>query len=206
MDFEFLTSSYKRYKADTTAFCTWLSAQAAICGYGRKESTGPVANDAPSTASLADRLREKAAKKATKRLAKASISDTIQSNPSPVTRITTRDLLTQAKTVAIGKVKMPAAIITVLKRAIRARKRCSEMFQKSPSQDAESTARHVHFISILEQAMDILEPCIEKESLDITGKERGRYDLLKDVLHSEMSDDENLLGTSNDSVSDITRK
>lgn len=61
---------------------------------------------------------------------------------------------------------MPVAIIQRVQRTIVARKRCAEWFEqdsadKTPGLESE-IAKHRHFIGILEQAVEILLPCVEK--------------------------------------------
>ena len=47
----------------------------------------------------------------------------------------------------------------VVQRAINARKRCAAWFQKTGAHDEDgSTARHLHFVDILEKALSALHP------------------------------------------------
>lgn len=167
MDSQLLSDSYKRYKEDTAAFCTWLCEKAATCGYRHKtkSATAPANNssDHDVLGTLGERLREKAAKKAMKREAKTT--NLTESSSTPIVKITTstRDLLLQAKAVArSGIVEVPTAMVQVLERAIQVRKRCVELFQLSTSEDSQSTSRHVHFIRILEEISEILAPRIKQ--------------------------------------------
>lgn len=158
---EFLAGSYKRYKQDTALFTTWLANTAASCGYKpeatkRQHSEQPAsvkpsaatsysgvpkpANTGPplpSTGRLKGRERKVAKDAAAK--AKKDNGDISESqSPSPSTvkyAITTAELLRQAEAVtqsrARSRVQMPANLRAVVERAIRARQRCSEWFQKS---------------------------------------------------------------------------
>lgn len=86
---------------------------------------------------------------------------------------------------------MPASLRTVLERAIRARQRCSEWFQKSEVRNEYVDKQHIHFIGILIQSLKILEPCVEAEgsartqrkqdepSLEGTGSVTNRFVALK---------------------------
>ena len=56
---------------------------------------------------------------------------------------------------------MSASLRAVVERAIRARQRCSEWFQKSKVRNKYADNQHTHFIDILKQSLKILEPCIQ---------------------------------------------
>ena len=112
---------------------------------------------------LAERLRAQADKKAKKREGKKSpgtVPETpILEAPSTVKHtIRTQDLLRQAEIVSQNrKIKVPDAIIHVVKRAVNARKRCAEWFVQTGIDNGRSNAGHEHFIEILEKAMTILQ-------------------------------------------------
>lgn len=81
MDSNILGSSYRRYKEDTNAFMMWLLEKAAVCGYRPLETSKPnqpvCATETPYNVplTLAEKLREKAAKKALKREEKALLAE-----------------------------------------------------------------------------------------------------------------------------------
>lgn len=187
---DFLAGSYKRYKQDTALFTTWLANTAASCGYkpettkrrhseqpapakpsaatsysdvSKPANTGP---PLPSTGRLKGRER-KVAKDAAAKAKKANgdISES-QSPPTVKYAITTAELLRQAEAVtqsrARSRVQMPANLRAVVERAIRARQRCSEWFQKSEVHNKYADKQHTHFIEILKRSLKILEPCVEE--------------------------------------------
>ena len=66
---------------------------------------------------------------------------------------------------------MPASLRAVVERAIQARQRCSECFQKAKVHNKYADKQHTHFIEILKQSLNILEPCVEMEgSIKTQGK------------------------------------
>lgn len=120
MDIELLTSTYQQYKSDATSFCTWLSEQAAACGYVMKERfTSPNSKSYKgSSLSLGEKLREKAAMKAQKREAKKAATAAKSGAPT-IQKTTTRDILLQAQAVANKDlVTLPVKIFEVVKRAL----------------------------------------------------------------------------------------
>ena len=189
---DFLAGSYERYKQDTALFTTWLAKAAASCGYKPKatkrqdsEQPGPTNSLAPtgclrvpeavipepaltSTGRLKGKER-KAAKDAADKAKNANLDIPESRTPSTVKyTITTGELLRQAEAVAQSRVRsrvqMPASLRVIVERAIRARQRCSEWFQKSNVQNKYADKQHVHFIEILKQSLKILEACVEAEA------------------------------------------
>ncbi|KAH8771449.1 hypothetical protein BGZ57DRAFT_954322 [Hyaloscypha finlandica] len=164
---EFLSDSYSRYKEDTNVFATWLTNTAKACGHTSSNTTQVASSDPMSEAPASIRLKGNARKEA-----KANGS----SRPPPVFlpatkhTLATGDIIIQAGIIAIHKkpaIKVPLVIQGVLRRAIRARKRCTLWFQKSTSESNKeeykaSNSSHQHFIRVLERALEILEPCFEK--------------------------------------------
>lgn len=188
---DFLAGSYKRYKQDTAFFTTWLAKTAAACGYRPKatehrhtEQSGPIKPPVPIACSevsgavtpeaalLPSRRLKGKERKATKAAAdeaKKSNADALEP-PAPLTvkyTITTEELLRQAEAVIQSRVRfriqMPASLRTVVERAIRARQRCSECFQKSDVHNEYADKQHTHFIEVLKQSLKILEPCVAAE-------------------------------------------
>ena len=189
---DFLAGSYERYKQDTALFTTWLAKAAASCGYKPKatkrqdsEQPGPIKPLVPtgcsevpkaaipepaltSTGRLKGKER-KAAKDAADKAKNANFGMPEPQAPSTVKyTITTGELLRQATAVAQSRVRsrvqMPASLRLIVERAIRARQRCSEWFQKSNVQNKYADKQHVHFIEILKQSLKILEACVEAEA------------------------------------------
>jgi hypothetical protein len=120
-------------------------------------------NEAPASVRLKGNARKEA---------KANESSRPPPVALPATKHTlaTGDIITQAGIIAIHKkpaIKVPLVIQGVLRRAIRARKRCTLWFQKMTSESSKeeyeaSNSSHQHFIHVLERALEILEPCFEK--------------------------------------------
>jgi hypothetical protein len=164
---EFLSDSYSRYKEDTNVFATWLTNTAKACGHTSRDTTQITSSDPMNEAPASGRLKGNARKEA-----KANGS----SRPPPVVlpstkhTLATGDIIIQAGIIAVHKkpaIKVPLVIQGVLRRAIRARKRCTLWFQKMTSESNReeyeaSNSSHQHFIHVLERALEILEPCFEK--------------------------------------------
>lgn len=177
---EFLAGSYKRYKQDTALFTTWLANTAASCGYKpeatkrrHSEQPAPVKtsaatsySDVPKPARLKGKERKIAKDAAAK--AKKANGDISEAQPPSTVKyaITTAELLRQAEAVtqsrARSRVQMPANLRAVVERAIRARQRCSEWFQKSEVHNKYADNQHTHFIETLKRSLKILEPCVEE--------------------------------------------
>ncbi|KAF7920882.1 uncharacterized protein EAE98_008911 [Botrytis deweyae] len=155
-----LAGSYRRYKEDTNVFATWLLNTAETCGYnlGYVDETPKPQLAQPST-----RLKGKARKEAKKAAANSATIE--QTN---LRYISTKEMLLQAEIIAKHKrppVEMPKNIRNTLERAIRARTRCANWFRNTETDQHtdKSNRTHAYFISILEKALDTLEPCTRKE-------------------------------------------
>ena len=175
---DILFSSYQRYKEDTNVFATWLSQAARSCGYEAPELDTKVpmpSKTAPSVVTASHRLKGKTRKEAK---AAAATSDTStpkapDSLPIPVAKykLTTKRLLEQAQAVAKSmkpKVQLPPDILKVVQRAIHARQRCAAWFEETKSKNVTSIEGHAHFIAVLQQALNILQPCYDSEEVDTT--------------------------------------
>ncbi|KAJ3296684.1 hypothetical protein HK104_001363 [Borealophlyctis nickersoniae] len=133
----FLADSHKRHKADTSRLAQWLVDNAKRLGYEPEMS---VAGSVPTGSK---RLKGKARKLAREAAAKSGTSI-----PLPVGK-------------RLVKLFRPS-ILTIARRAIRARKRCAEWFRRSPVDDDAMKARkdkgHWHFVTVLEDVVKILTP------------------------------------------------
>lgn len=126
---KFLYSSYKRYKADTGTFVSWLVDTAKKCGYEANSQADPAevkgnTNAKPKSTPSSDRQQ----------------------------KISLRELSVVAETIANSAFEVPAVVIATAKRAIALRKRCAKWFtssQKTTSLDG-SNEKHSHFINVLE--------------------------------------------------------
>ena len=193
---ELLASSYWRYKQDTATFTTWLAHAAALSGYKPKATrcpqpglreqpgsakvgtaTAKVENVKPGS-STQGRLKgneRKAAKEAADKAKQENTTSSGSQAPSTVKyTVTTAELLRQAEAVAKSprepRIRLPANLRGIVERAIRARQRCSEWFQKSEVRNPYADKRHDHFIQILRQCLHLLEP--NEETKDTTVKHR----------------------------------
>ena len=149
---EFLTSSYKAYKDDTTIFVTWLYETALKCGFRSPNSR----REQKPTSKTSNRLKGKARKQT-----KGTLSETSPLAAATSYTITIKDLRAQATLVAKTvkpRHKMPAHVLEALKRAITARQRFITWFKKYGDNE-HSTNTHQYFINVLESALSTLEPC-----------------------------------------------
>ena len=166
---EILAGSYNRYKEDTTAFTTWLSKASIACGYQapkvlRQDKPDPKMQESKGPAIKLKGRARKEARDAARASKEGSSKSSSTNSPPPVTKyeIATQELLKQADTIAASKkagTEIPENISRVAQRAINARKRCAAWFQKTGVHDEDgSTARHLHFVGILEKALNTLRP------------------------------------------------
>ena len=182
---DFLANSYKKYKQDTTLFTTWLAKAAKSAGYkprakeeGREEliKSSDVVESKPKTPEVAsgrlkgkDRKAAKAAKAAAA-ATQGNVDSVEDESPTLMIKysVTTEELLRQAEAVVGAHqrsgVRLPRALRYILLRAIRARQRCAEWFRDSKIDGGDADKGHSHFIQVLQQCMDILEPCLEEEA------------------------------------------
>ncbi|KAK4949146.1 hypothetical protein LTR10_012519 [Elasticomyces elasticus] len=160
------SSSYQRYKEDTSVFTTWLSNAAKSCGHVVKadETTAPQAAQShapPSEPPRATRLKGKERKLA-KQAATVTPDSRIASSTSPPQKkykISVSELLKQAEAVASWTkktIRLPEDVQHVLQRAITARHRCTAWFKQTGLQNEYSNEGHEHFVDILERALDLL--------------------------------------------------
>lgn len=71
----------------------------------------------------------------------------------------------QAEAVAASnKVSIPASIIRVVERCIKARQRCAAWFKKTDVRNDYSDEGHARFIEVLQEVLETLKPCVKTES------------------------------------------
>jgi Family of unknown function (DUF6604) len=106
--------------------------------------------------------------------------------------IPTREIIIQVNLIAGFKkpaVKVPLVIQGVLRRAIRARKRCTLWFQQTATNGNKekyesSDSAHEHFINVLERALEILEPRFEKSKpATADTKDEGHRDVTSSITN-----------------------
>lgn len=144
---DFLFDTHKRYKADTNRVAEWLARTAQK--WGLKLDTQP-SSSRPSGA----RLKGKAVNEA----GKAAVSPR-----SAHHNITAKGLTDMAQFIVqqCPTIRVPDAIIGLLRSAIGLRQRCSQWFLGQSIEEnrlLESIDKHSHFIHVLEDVLKILEP------------------------------------------------
>ncbi|KAI1332921.1 hypothetical protein F5Y16DRAFT_130458 [Xylariaceae sp. FL0255] len=163
-----LSSSYRRYKDDTSAFITWLNRAAIACGYspkGQKLSDttqcASVNKNKASTPPSAPRLKGKARKLAKEAQGPDRDGLSIDDVATVKYEITTQELAAQVNAVSQSKsnIRMPRIIKVFLERAIEARERCSDWYEKTEhEQKVYDEGGHRFFIKILRDALSKLGP------------------------------------------------
>ena len=186
-----LAGSYERYKRDTALFTTWLAKTAAVCGYKsqaiqRKDSPSkPVEAEANGTTiSKTPRLKGKERKAAKNAEAKSDAAEQSTAHSKAdaantvVYTVPTRELLAQARAIAgstsIPRIAMPSSLRSVVERAIRARRRCTEWFRKSKIQNKYSDQQHEYFVKVLSDSLNILEPIVHDESPSVQSEKPSK--------------------------------
>ncbi|XXH01861.1 hypothetical protein Hte_008223 [Hypoxylon texense] len=145
-------STYKQYKEDTEAIAGWLAYNSRRCGYQLDGPLPPGPAVAPSS-----RLKGKARKQARSAGAKPATAKTIL---KPQYAINVSDFSRMAKAIADfkPKVDIPKALDNLFSRAIDARRRFTEWYQRSSHGEEGSNKRHAHFTGVLNSAWEILRP------------------------------------------------
>jgi hypothetical protein len=144
---DFLFDTHKRYKADTNRVAEWLAKTAQK--WGLKLETHP-SSSRPSGGRLKGKARQEAGKAA--------------ANPQSAHHIITVKGFTDMAQFIVQQsppIRVPDTIIGLLRSAISLRQRCSQWFlSQSIEEDRllESTDKHSHFIDVLEDVLEILEP------------------------------------------------
>ncbi|KAI9713960.1 MAG: hypothetical protein M1820_000690 [Bogoriella megaspora] len=138
---KFLYGSYKRYKADTSAFVDWLIETAKKCGYDAKVHEASQVDGKP------------------KKKQKSK-----QSAETPKHKITLKELSVLSSVIAKSTFDVPAVILTTVRRAISLRKRCAKWFFAS-TESSSANQTHSHFITVLEELCELLERKLGKRTL-----------------------------------------
>ena len=156
----FLYDSYKRYKAGTTNFLTWLVENA-------PSSSRPAEQTMLEAKAKGPRLKGKE-----RRAAKESF--TARTYIVAISRIVplAQGLVKNVK----EPVKVPRSVIRILQRTIAARKECAVWFEVKAKEEkalSESVKRHSYFVSVLAKALEILEPHVAPVETGSAGKDEG---------------------------------
>lgn len=175
-------NSYWGYKADTDHCLTWLLNSAMAAGY-----TIPSLADSPTPTSpqpknhqsdatqpaltLGEKLRMKQELKKTKRKEKENPNKKPHATAASSSKkyvVKTKELVRQAKMAVSSDAKLSQETVTVWKQAIAARKRAATWFSEGDYSE-ESNSKHQHFITVLENILRILKPCIVPAASSTTG-------------------------------------
>ncbi|OTA97994.1 hypothetical protein M426DRAFT_144524 [Hypoxylon sp. CI-4A] len=138
-----LVGSYKQYKDDTSMFVTWLGSAAEACGCESNAKKGSMPN--PS-------VRPKQDPKILASSKRSKNDDTLTISY----KITTKELIDHINTISqsVPNVVMPACIKIRLKRAIKAREKCSDWYTKTFDEATyHDDNTHRFFITILQDAL-----------------------------------------------------
>jgi hypothetical protein len=131
----FLLDSYKRYKAETQIFVSWIAETARECGQQINSESGNIPN------------KKSKSKKA---------------QPPTVTKIPLPEFLNLATAISEAEpaVKIPSRILQTLNFVIAKRQKCADWFAEQAGDESheQDNQGHVHFIKIFEQVFDILSP------------------------------------------------
>lgn len=174
---KFLAPTWKRYKEDSDAVATWLATTAHSYGYPKdllNEDPKPVS----TTSKLKGRERKLARDKAKKAATEGASATSQTSTKQKRYRISTADFIALADWIS-GKeprVKVPSKLAFALNRAIKARKRHNDFYNRQEQARSEadslrsSNARHGHFIGVLEKVRDLLRPCMTPRDAEATAQ------------------------------------
>lgn len=181
----FLYSTYKKYKDDTSIFIKWLADTAKKCGHAVKETTE---SKSEGTSAKTPRLTGKARKQAKQE--SSNKPDHVAPNVPKESRhlVDYEDLLPSAKAIANFKdptVKIPSEIIRAALRAVSARNRFTAYFRSKTkageNEMARDNDRHSYFIALMEEVLLTLQPCFAVSAGDATGEDRQPSSTLEDL-------------------------
>ena len=101
------------------------------------------------------------------------VEDEPKLKPSIKYTITTRQVLEQAEYITHyagpPKIEVPSKIIAVVERAIAARQRFREWYQRIEVEVNEPLDGHAHFIEVLQEALTMLKPAVSSSSKNPSG-------------------------------------
>ena len=168
---DFLTASYKQYKLDTDKIATWLAETARKVGYGPDigELEESISQKTPKSKGRARKLAREASHSSGK--PKAPVAEHT-SSPQQNFTIALHDFIPLANFIAAYSnppIDVPVEFLTIAKRAIAARKRCTEWFIGNATDDErlrESNRKHGYFIGILEETLSALRPRCPPGTID----------------------------------------
>ncbi|MCJ1441023.1 MAG: hypothetical protein MMC23_001509 [Stictis urceolatum] len=151
---DLLVDSYKRYKADTTIFITWLVETAESCGFVRHSPPPQQQIGHAQIGRLKGRARIEA---------KAHPNSVNAKSVPPSYPVSIDDLLPWARTMAHftkPRQLVPMHVLKAASKAIERRKECSTWFQNHRPSCGDSNITHSYFIQVLEAVLIELKPCM----------------------------------------------
>ncbi|CAM6087362.1 unnamed protein product [Calypogeia fissa] len=169
---EFIFDSHKQYKADTNQFTSWLVETAEGLGYDLDLQPVSVIEDDPPRKNpphRSGRTKGKARKQQGSKGGSAPKSPAAGSSSfiAEYKRIFVKEFTKIANFIAgsANKVKVPNLVLNLARRAIAMRKRCAEWFKQQAPEDEDdiSAKTHQHFITVLEEVVEILDPLCERD-------------------------------------------
>ncbi|VUC32098.1 unnamed protein product [Clonostachys rosea] len=189
-----LVSVYHEYKKDTSSIATWLASTAKECGY--PAALLPSTPSAPTAQGPATggRLKGKARVAAKKAKEKAQGGPAPKPQGPPINRyiISIKDFVPLAECISTSKIPslcVPQAFFTTLDRVIAVRSSFSqELKEQNAAPDAQSDAKHLHFVGILKKVREVLEqwkPAAAASTPDPVSILTNRFDALKVYVPSE---------------------
>ena len=181
----FLYSTYKKYKDDTSIFIKWLADTAKQCGYVVKETT---ASQNAETSAKTLRLTGKARKQAKQESSSKTVEASSIIPSASYNIVDCGELLPSAKAIADFKdptVKIPSEIIRAALRAVSARKRFTAYFRNKTKagndETSRETDRHSYFIALMEEVLLTLQPCFVVSAGEANVEDRQPASSLEDL-------------------------
>lgn len=159
-----LFTTYRQYKEDTRQVVEWLAVTARTCGY-KPPATEVVVTKAPKLKGRARKLARDAAASQ----AKQAQSDVASSKE---TIVKTREFFPMARTIADAvdsKVVIPLNILKTWRSCITARSTTAKWYEieaDSGRDHDDSNEKHVYFIDVLKESLQMLVPVAKLQELD----------------------------------------
>lgn len=158
-----LSTSYRRYKADTDFFATWLATTAKHCGFQYEGQCTKSASASASASAQSIKLKGRA-----RTLARRAVQERIKSKDpveppaeqGPRYTLATAHFVPMAERIASSTkpaIQIPYTVLRILDRAISLRKKVGSMIA-SDAADEDADFRHSHFVEMLERVRNILKP------------------------------------------------
>ncbi|KAF2866299.1 hypothetical protein BDV95DRAFT_611763 [Massariosphaeria phaeospora] len=170
-------ASYRQYKLDTEVYVSWIIETGNTFGNDVKTEEKPAeAKQAQSAGRLKGKARL-AAKKSTKQLASAAATQAASSSSAtstdtrPQYRVSTQEILRQAKFLASRNTALVMAtnVWHSFKRALRVRKLYAERHAQEQPSSTKANDSHAYFIWVLERTWDLFKDRVRFQSVTKAG-------------------------------------